>query len=100
MLTILSTSKREISSMVEENDRKCMSEIDKELEAFLTKQIAKIKVIGCGGGGNNTINRIFDVGVKGAETIAINTDAQDLFYTNADKKILIGRDSTRGLGAG
>ena len=49
MLTILSTSKREISSMVEENDRKWMSEIDKELEAFLTKQIAKIKVIGCGG---------------------------------------------------
>ncbi len=74
--------------------------VDAELEAFLEKQKATIKVIGTGGGGNNTINRISEIGIKGAETIAINTDAQDLLYTTADKKILIGRDVTKGLGAG
>ena len=63
---------------------------DAELEAFLDKQRASIKVIGVGGGGNNTINRMSEVGIKGAETIAINTDAQDLLYTTAEKKILIG----------
>lgn len=75
-------------------------DIDAELEAMLSKQRAKIKVIGAGGGGNNTINRIAEVGIKGAEAIAINTDAQDLLYTTADKKILVGKDVTKGLGAG
>src|SRR5574342_28983 len=74
--------------------------LDTELEELLAKQRASIKVVGCGGGGNNTINRITEVGVHGAETIAVNTDAQDLLYTNADKKILIGREVTKGLGAG
>ena len=74
--------------------------LDTELEELLAKQRASIKVVGCGGGGNNTINRITEVGIAGAETIAVNTDAQDLLYTNADKKILIGREITRGLGAG
>jgi len=74
--------------------------IDAELEEFIKKQPARIKVIGAGGGGNNTINRMSEVGIHGAETIAVNTDAQDLLYTTADKKFLIGRDSTSGLGAG
>ena len=74
--------------------------VDTELEELLSKQRASIKVVGCGGGGNNTINRIAEVGVHGAETIGINTDAQDLLYTTADKKILIGREVTKGLGAG
>ena len=74
--------------------------IDKELEELLSKQKAKIKVIGAGGAGNNTINRISDIGVAGAETIAVNTDAQDLLYTNADSKVLIGKEITHGLGAG
>ena len=74
--------------------------LDAELEELLSNQKAKIKVIGAGGGGNNTINRITEVGVHGAETVAINTDAQDLLYTTADKKILIGKDLTKGLGAG
>ncbi len=73
---------------------------DTELEEMLSKQKAKIKVVGTGGGGNNTINRISEVGIVGAESIAINTDAQDLLYTTANKKILIGRDITKGLGAG
>jgi len=74
--------------------------MDKELEELLSQQNAKIKVIGSGGAGNNTINRINEVGIIGAETIAVNTDAQDLLYTSADKKILIGKDLTNGLGAG
>jgi cell division protein FtsZ len=73
---------------------------DAELEELLSKQRATIKVVGCGGGGNNTINRITEVGIQGSETIGINTDAQDLLYTTADKKILIGRETTKGLGAG
>ncbi|MEM4245335.1 MAG: cell division protein FtsZ [Candidatus Nanoarchaeia archaeon] len=74
--------------------------IDEELEELLSKQKAKIKVVGTGGAGNNTINRISEVGISGAETIAMNTDAQDLLYTNADVKVLLGRDVTHGLGAG
>lgn len=74
--------------------------IDEELEMLLSQQRAKIKVIGAGGGGNNTINRMSEVGIVGAEMIGINTDAQDLLYTSADKKILIGKDLTKGLGAG
>lgn len=76
------------------------SEIDAELEELLALQKAKIKVFGCGGGGCNTINRITEIGIHGAESIGINTDAQDLLYTSADKKILIGKDLTKGLGAG
>ena len=76
------------------------TDIDEELEQLIAKQRAKIKVIGCGGAGNNTINRISEVGIAGSETIAINTDAQDLLYTNANAKILIGREITGGLGAG
>ena len=74
--------------------------VDEELEHLLTKHKATIRVVGCGGGGNNTINRITEVGIVGAESLGINTDAQDLLYTRADKKILVGKDVTKGLGAG
>ena len=74
--------------------------LDAELEQLLSQQRAKIKVVGAGGGGNNTINRMAEVGITGAEMVAVNTDAQDLLYTTADKKILIGKDLTKGLGAG
>ncbi len=76
------------------------SDIDEELEQLLAKQKAKIKVVGTGGAGNNTINRMSEIGIVGAEMIAVNTDAQDLLYTNANTKILIGREITQGLGAG
>ncbi len=79
---------------------KKVTPIDEELEELVAKQRAKIKVFGCGGGGNNTINRMSEVGISGTETVAINTDAQDLLYTNANVKILIGRELTNGLGAG
>jgi cell division protein FtsZ len=71
-----------------------------ELEQILQKAKAKIIAIGCGGAGCNTISRMMAVGIQGAQTIALNTDAQDLLYTTADRKILIGRDVTCGLGAG
>lgn len=74
--------------------------IDRELEELLKKQTAKIKVIGIGGGGNNSLSRMREIGIKGGELIAINTDAQDLLYANADQKILIGKELTQGLGAG
>jgi len=77
-----------------------ISEVDEELEELLKKQSAKIKVIGVGGGGNNSLSRMKEIGIKGGELIAINTDAQDLLYANADQKILIGKELTQGLGAG
>jgi len=77
-----------------------VQEIDRELEELLKKQSAKIKVIGVGGGGGNSLSRMREIGIKGGELIAINTDAQDLLYANADQKILIGKELTQGLGAG
>ncbi|MDN4476192.1 cell division protein FtsZ [Demequina sp. SYSU T00192] len=62
--------------------------------------ITHIKVVGVGGGGVNAVNRMIDVGLKGAEFIAINTDAQALLMSDADVKLDIGRELTRGLGAG
>jgi cell division protein FtsZ len=62
--------------------------------------LAVIKVVGIGGGGVNAINRMIDVGLKGVEFIAINTDAQHLLMSDADVKLDIGRTSTKGLGAG
>jgi cell division protein FtsZ len=60
----------------------------------------RIVIVGCGGAGNNTVNRIHHMGVSGAETIAINTDKQHLDMIQADKRILIGKSLTKGLGAG
>lgn len=77
-----------------------VKEVDRELAELIKKQAAKIKVVGIGGGGNNSLNRMGEIGIRGGELIAINTDAQDLLYTNADQKILIGKESTHGLGAG
>ncbi len=62
--------------------------------------ITAIKVVGVGGGGVNAVNRMIDVGLRGAEFIAINTDAQALLMSDADVKLDIGRELTRGLGAG
>ena len=89
------------------NDALKNSELEKEVsksgssapdEDFLGQP--RIVIIGCGGGGNNTVNRIHHMGVSGAETIAINTDKQHLDMIQADKRVLIGKSLTRGLGAG
>ena len=64
------------------------------------ENIAKIRVVGVGGGGTNAVNRMVEAGVRGVEFIAINTDRQALLLSDADKTIHIGADLTRGLGAG
>src|SRR3989344_5005571 len=63
-------------------------------------QQAKIVVFGCGGGGSNTIDRLTKMNIQGATTVAANTDARHLAVTTAHKKLLVGKDLTRGLGAG
>ncbi|MCT4616938.1 MAG: cell division protein FtsZ [Candidatus Gracilibacteria bacterium] len=62
--------------------------------------IAKIKVLGVGGGGNNAVNRMIETGFEGVDFIAVNTDSQALYTSNAPKKITIGKATTKGLGAG
>lgn len=72
-----------------------MPKINPDIETF-----ARIKVIGVGGSGKNAINHMIDSGIKGVEFIAMNTDTQDLHNSLADKKIHIGKNLTKGLGAG
>ncbi|MBI1973768.1 cell division protein FtsZ [Candidatus Micrarchaeota archaeon] len=73
---------------------------DEELREALAHASAQIRVVGCGGSGNNTMLRMNEIGIHGAELIALNTDAQHLLITKAQKKVLIGKEITRGLGAG
>ena len=61
---------------------------------------AEIKVVGVGGGGVNAVNRMIEADLRGVEFIAVNTDAQALLMSDADVKLDVGRDLTRGLGAG
>jgi cell division protein FtsZ len=65
-----------------------------------TSYLAVIKVVGVGGGGNNAISRMVDAGLKGVEFVAVNTDAQSLLSADADIKLGVGHDLTKGLGAG
>jgi len=60
----------------------------------------RIVIVGCGGAGNNTVNRLYHMQVSGAETIAVNTDKQHLDMIQADKRVLVGKSLTKGLGAG
>jgi cell division protein FtsZ len=73
---------------------------DEELLRIAAQLDVCIKIIGCGGGGCNTINRCVDAGIQGAQLCAINTDAKHLLTVRAPRKILIGKTRTRGLGAG
>ena len=73
---------------------------DEELERILAGLKTNIKIFGCGGGGCNTIDRLVEEGITGAELYAANTDAQHLLRIKAPHKILLGRRSTKGLGAG
>ncbi len=69
-------------------------------EFGLDKYNAKILIIGIGGMGSNVVTKITEMGIKGSQTVAMNTDAAHLVMTKADKKILLGRELTKGLGAG
>jgi len=71
-----------------------------EQEFGLSVKKAKILVVGCGGAGSNTVTRLTEMGIEGASTVALNTDAKALAVTKADRKILIGKELTKGLGAG
>ncbi len=73
---------------------------DEELRRVLSTLRTNIKIVGCGGGGSNTVNRIVEEGIIGADLFAINSDAQHLLTIHAPHKILIGKRTTRGLGAG
>jgi cell division protein FtsZ len=73
---------------------------DEELQKIVSSLQARIKIVGCGGAGCNTINRIVQEGIVGAELYAMNSDAQHLLSINAPNKILLGRVATKGLGAG
>ena len=73
---------------------------DDDLKALIGQLNTKIKVVGCGGGGSNTIWRLTQGGIENCDLIAVNTDAQHLLNIKVPTKILIGRHTTRGLGAG
>ena len=88
------------AALAKEKENVPIEEEEEEIIQTLEELKTVIKVIGVGGGGCNTITRMFEEGIEGAELIAINTDAQHLYYTKAHKKLLIGKKRTRGLGAG
>ncbi|MFP3255728.1 MAG: cell division protein FtsZ, partial [Thermoplasmata archaeon] len=73
---------------------------EEELRKLVEQLKVNIKIVGCGGGGSNTITRLYNEGVMGATLIAANTDAPHLLHVKANRKILLGKRLTRGLGAG
>lgn len=82
------------------NTEKIQISDDEDLEEFLRSSLPNIYVIGVGGSGGNSLDRMNRVGIEGTALIAMNTDAQALLKIKADKKMLIGKKTTRGLGAG
>jgi cell division protein FtsZ len=99
-----------VESLVQEVFERSIAKEDESQKSDIARSIqeefgvdirdARIVVVGTGGAGNNSVTRLTDVGVRGANTIAINTDVKQLVTSRADKKILIGKELTRGLGAG
>jgi len=91
-----------MKSFIREAQEYYRRELQTRMDNFSIEEFGtpNIVVVGCGGSGNNTINRLKNLGVDGVTTIAINTDRQHLQMIRADKKVLIGRSITRGLGAG
>ena len=97
--TIKESEKRRERSTIEEHNS-YDDNIDSDLKEIIQRSRAKIFVVGTGGAGNNTVSRLAEIGVQGAGTLSVNTDAQDLFYSKSDHKLLIGRSTCGGLGAG
>ena len=94
-----STSNQNTKSTKDSNSY-TRNSINRELEEVLQGLTTKIKVVGCGGAGTNTINRCLEGNITDTDLIAINTDAQHLLQSDAPHKVLIGRHLTKGLGAG
>jgi cell division protein FtsZ len=86
-----------VESALENAEKEKQHRDETELDEFGDPRIV---VVGCGGAGNNTVNRLYNMGVEGAETIAINTDKQHLQMVEADTRVLVGKSLTQGLGAG
>ncbi|OPY37128.1 MAG: Cell division protein FtsZ [Methanoregula sp. PtaU1.Bin051] len=82
------------------DEKPSVAQNNEDLDQILAELKTEITVIGCGGSGSNTITRMMEEGIHGARLVAVNTDAQHLIRTHADQRILIGRQRTRGLGAG
>lgn len=81
-------------------DKRPPESVEDEIVQTLHELKTEIRAIGVGGGGCNTISRMFEEGIDGAQLIALNTDVQHLYYTKAHKRLLCGKRRTRGLGAG
>lgn len=96
---VLKESAKEKSAEDEAAEMMASSD-DEELRKLVESLQVKIKILGCGGGGSNTIDRLYKEGITGADLIALNTDAKHLLTVKAHKKILTGKKLTRGLGAG
>lgn len=88
----------DVSNVNDEENNRGMSQ--EEIEQIASSLETQISVVGCGGGGCNTVDRIAKEGIHGAELVAVNTDAQDLKYSSADTKLLIGKETCNGRGAG
>jgi cell division protein FtsZ len=88
------------SELAEQDTETNVGVSDSELQDVLTDLSTEITVVGCGGGGGNTVNRMDEEGITETELIAVNTDVQHLVNINADTKILIGKERTGGRGAG
>jgi len=94
------TGEREKSGDAQSPVSYISSKDDEDIAKIVEKLKVTVKIVGCGGGGSNTINRCMREGIFGAELIAANTDAKHLLSIAANRKILLGRRTTRGLGAG
>jgi len=92
--------KANADNRITENVPKRGSDSDEELRRIVESIRTSIKVVGCGGAGSNTIDRLLEMGVEGGEVIALNTDALHLLYSKAQNKILVGTSITGGVGAG
>ncbi len=90
----------EQSSLPADPGEPAVAEEDEELRQIVDSLSVSIKIMGCGGGGCNTISRLSESGIVGAQLSALNTDANHLLHIRAPKKILLGKEITRGLGAG
>jgi len=97
--SMIRTATRRVDEGVREIPQKVSPE-DSSLKEFLEKVKARIVIMGVGGGGSNTITRLNAIGIDSVETVAVNTDAQHLLITTADRKLLIGRELCGGNGSG
>ena len=96
----MNQTSEQVQGQVKDEKDRLAENLEKDIIKTMQQLRTIIKVVGIGGSGCNTITRMFEEGIEGAELIAVNTDAQHLYYTKAHTRLLIGKNITRGLGAG